>query len=252
MATTQDDDLPQQARRALDAIQRDRRIDLQDGAIRLRPEGGALCLEGEVTNIPSKRIALALAQQAVGDTPVHDALRLKPSEVRDDREVCEALARALTFQRELHNCTVRRRDEGGDGASQLLQEAHDDWPSGEIELAVHDGEITLTGCVISLSHKRMIEALAWRTPGCRSVVDRIRVEPAEDDNDDELADAIRLVLEMDPFVRADQVGIRSDRGVVTLGGVLPGDDERQRAELDAWSVWGVVDVHNRIEVRAGV
>lgn len=248
MATTQDDDLSQQAQRALEAIRGDRRIDLQHGSIRIRPDGDALCLEGEVTNIPSKRIALALAQQAVGDVAVRDELRLKPSETRNDTEVREALARALLFQAELHNCTVRQRDHG---RAQLLQEAHDDWPCGEIELDVTDGEVTLTGKVISLSHKRMIEALAWRTPGCRNVVDRISVEPAEDDNDDELADAIRLVLEMDPFVRAEQVGIRSDNGVVTLGGVLRGHEEKLLAELDAWSVWGVVDVRNRIEVRAG-
>jgi osmotically-inducible protein OsmY len=233
------------AQRVHQALQADRR--LKGATLKLRRERGRLCLEGEVQDISAKRIACALARRTAGDLQVDDQLRLRCGERLGDGAVREALVRALMQQRELHNCTVSQRDQGQD---QLLQEAHDDWPSGEIAVEVADGEVTLTGKVISLSHKRMIEALAWRTPGCCNVVDQIRVEPAEDDNDDELADAIRLMLEMDPFVRADQVGIRSEGGVVTLGGVLPAEEERHLAEMNAWSVWGVVDVRNRIEVRA--
>jgi len=244
MVNTQDDDLSQQLNAALEA---DPRLDLRRHPIGIRSEGGQLRLEGEVPDVACKRIACAAAQRVAGDWPVVDALRLAPAEPRSDRQVRDALANALLHQRELHNCTVRQQDHG---RREFLQEAHDDWPSGEIELQVEDGEIVLTGKVISLSHKRMIEALAWRTPGCRNVVDRLQVVPAEDDNDDELTDAIRLVLEMDPHVHADQLGVRSEDGVVTLAGVLRRDEEKQLAEMDAWSVWGVRDVRNRIEVRA--
>jgi osmotically-inducible protein OsmY len=130
----------------------------------------------------------------------------------------------------------------------MLQESHSDWPSGEIGFAVEGGIVTLEGKVISLSHKRMIETIGWWTPGCRDVVNRLQVEPSEEDNDDELADAIRLVLEMDPLVHADQIGIRAERGVVTLGGVLQREEERHMAEMDAWSVSGVTDVHNQIQL----
>lgn len=244
MANTQDDDLSQQVQAALAA---EPRLDLRSHPIRLRTEGARLVLEGEVPDVAAKRMACAAAQRAAGDCEVIDALRLAPAEPRTDRQVRDALANALLHQRELHNCTVRQQDHG---RREFLQEAHDDWPSGEIELQVEDGEITLTGKVISLSHKRMIEALAWRTPGCRNVIDRLQVVPAEDDNDDELTDAIRLVLEMDPHVHADQLGVRSEDGVVTLAGVLRRDEEKRLAEMDAWSVWGVRDVRNRIEVRA--
>jgi osmotically-inducible protein OsmY len=241
--STPADDLSQQVASALEADPR-----LRAQGLRVRSTEQGLRLEGEVESIGTKRMALALAQRMAGEQPVADALRLAcPGQTRDDEAIRDALAHALMHQRELHNCTVRQQDKG---RAQLLQEAHDDWPSGEIELTVDDGEITLTGKVISLSHKRMIEALAWRTPGCCNVVDRLQVVPAEDDNDDELTDAIRLVLEMDPLLKhSDQVGIRSEGGVVTLAGVLARDDERHLAEMDAWSVWGVVDVRNRIEVR---
>lgn len=172
--------------------------------------------------------------------------RLAWSEHRPDEELRNALVHALQQRSELHNCTIR---EGDDAGSQMVQEAHDDWPSGEIEVGVSGGQVRLTGKVISLSHTRIIEALAWRTPGCRAVDNRLQVVPAEDDNDDELTDAIRLVLEMDRIAHADQIAIRADDGVVTLQGVLPRAEERRLAELDAWSVWGVKDVRNQIEVR---
>ena len=53
---------------------------------------------------------------------------------------------------------------------------------------------------------------------------------------------------MDPLVHSDQVTIRTERGVVTLGGVLNRDEERRMAEMDAWSVCGVNEVHNQIQL----
>ena len=54
---------------------------------------------------------------------------------------------------------------------------------------------------------------------------------------------------MDPLLHAEQIGIKTEGGVVTLAGVLGRDDERRMAEMDAWAVCGVTEVHNRIEVR---
>jgi osmotically-inducible protein OsmY len=38
--------------------------------------------------------------------------------------------------------------------------------------------------------------------------------------------------------------------VVTLEGYVRNEEERRRAELDAWALFAVDDVVNRIEVRA--
>ncbi|MED5618149.1 BON domain-containing protein [Ideonella sp. BN130291] len=240
----QDGDIEQQVTAALEA---DPRIDLRRFPIQVRRDGEALRLEGEVDSISAKRVALALARKVCGDGPVVDGVRLV-ADRRPDGEMRDALVHALQQCMELHNCTVRQQHRG---QTEMVQEAQHDWPSGEIGVACEGGEITLEGKVISLSHKRMIEAIAWRTPGCCNVVNRLRVEPAEDDNDDELTDAVRLVLEMDRLAHADQINVRSDGGVVTLAGVVPRDEEKRLAEMDAWRVCGVVDVRNRIEVRPG-
>jgi osmotically-inducible protein OsmY len=243
-ATQQETDIGKEVKAALEV---DPRVDLHRFPINVVNDGDGLRLEGEVESIAAKRVALVLAQRVSGMQRVIDELRLVPVEPRGDGDIRDSFARGLLHQPELRNCTLRQHNKGRE---ELVQEAHDDWPSGELAFGVLDGVLTLDGKVISLSHKRMIEAIAWWTPGCRHVVNRLQVEPAEDDNDDELADAVRLVFEMDPLIHADQIGIKAERGVITLGGVLQRDEERRMAEMDAWSVWGVADVRNQIQVQS--
>ena len=69
------------------------------------------------------------------------------------------------------------------------------------------------------------------------------------DNDDEVTDALRLVLEIDPLIHADQILVRTSLGVVSLDGVVAREEEKRSAELDAWYVPGVSEVVNRLEVR---
>jgi osmotically-inducible protein OsmY len=121
--------------------------------------------------------------------------------------------------------------------------------SGSIEVSVEDGVVTLTGQVISLSHKRLAGVLAWWARGCRDLVNGLEVVPPEEDNDDEISDALHLVFETDPFVHADQIGISTRNGVVTLQGVVTSEQERKRVEWDAWCLFAVDKVINHIEVR---
>jgi len=92
--------------------------------------------------------------------------------------------------------------------------------------------------------------LAWWTPGCRDVVNSLDVVPPEEDNDDEVVDALRLVLEMDPLVQAEQITASCRNYVVTLEGYVRTGEERRQAERDAWALFAVDNVVNRIEVRA--
>ena len=75
------------------------------------------------------------------------------------------------------------------------------------------------------------------------------VQPPEDDTDDEILDALRLVHEMDPLVQASQIRASCRDCVVTLNGFVRTEEERRRAEDDAWCLFAVDDVVNRIDVR---
>ena len=90
--------------------------------------------------------------------------------------------------------------------------------------------------------------LAWWTPGRRDVINALALEPRYEERDDEVTEALRLALEADPLLEADQIRPHCRDWVVTLEGAVPTEEQRRRAELDAWSLSGVDKVINRLQV----
>jgi osmotically-inducible protein OsmY len=106
----------------------------------------------------------------------------------------------------------------------------------------------LEGHVISVPHRLFAGVLAWWTPGRRDVINALALEPRYEERDDEITEALRLALEADPLLEADQIRPRTRDWVVTLDGAVPTEEQRWRAELDAWSLSGVDRVVNRLQV----
>jgi osmotically-inducible protein OsmY len=63
-----------------------------------------------------------------------------------------------------------------------------------------------------------------------------------------LTDAVRLVLEKDPFVNASSIRVSAKDWVVMLEGLVPTEAMKDMAERDSWYVLGVKSVTNRIAV----
>ena len=226
-------------------LEQERRINVHRHPIKVGVTDGAVVLEGDVEDIAAKKLALELASSVSGVSSVVDRLRMMPSERKGDGTIRDLLCGFVLTQAELRNCGLRVRT---NGRVETLRDAPAD-AAGEIEIGVADGVITLQGTVISLSHKRIAGVLAWWTPGCRDVVNALAIVPGEEDNDDEVADALRLVLEMDPLVQADSIAAKADNYIVTLEGQVRTDVERRRAEFDAWALFAVDRVVNNLEVR---
>jgi osmotically-inducible protein OsmY len=112
---------------------------------------------------------------------------------------------------------------------------------------VGDGVVTLDGQVSSLSHKRLAGVLAWWVPGSRDVVNGLEVAPIQEDSDDEIAEALKLVLEKDPLINAYRIRVTVRSAVVILEGLVVNNAESEIAEMDAWYVFGVDRVVNRLE-----
>src|SRR3989344_4231982 len=220
------------------AFEHDRGINLHRHPIRLEFDiiMGALILEGEVENIIAKKRAFDIASQVEGIQGVMDHLTVAPS---------DSLIQELLQEPALLLCTIRAHNKG---SMETLREATE-MSDNVIEVFVNEGIIQLNGVVPSLSHKRLAGVLAWWTPGCRDVINGMRVTPPEADNDDEIADALRLVLEKDPLIHADQIGIRVKNRIVTLTGLVGNKEEKKMAELDAWYLLGVNKVVNNIDTR---
>jgi len=228
------------------ALERNARINLHRHPINIDYIDGATLLEGEVGSVAEKKLALELAARIDGVRGVIDRLRVAPGERRGDGAVRDAVCAYLMREPELGKCAIRARVKG---RTETLHEAGVEDASGAIEVAVSDGVVTLEGWVVSLSHKRVAGVLAWWTTGCRDVVNALELTPHYEDNDAEVVEALQLILEMDPFVHADTVRATCRDYVVTLNGYVQTENERARAENDAWCLFAVDTVVNRIEVR---
>jgi osmotically-inducible protein OsmY len=236
-------------RRIHGLLERERRINLHRFPIHISNADGVAVLEGEVGDIAAKKLALELASSVPGVRGVVDRLRVAPGARpgegrRGDGEIRDSLARRFLEQPEFRNCTLRTHTNERD---EMLREANGDGV-GDIEVSVTDGVIVLEGRVISQPHRLFAGVLTWWTPGRRDVVNALAVAPAYDERDDEVAEALRLVLEADPEIDAALVRPLCRQWVVTLEGNVPTEEQKRRAEMDAWYLSGVDKVINNLQV----
>jgi osmotically-inducible protein OsmY len=225
-------------------LERERRINLHRHPISIRNADGVAVLEGEVGDIAAKKLALELAAAVPGVSGVVDRLRVAPGERRGDGAIRDSLARLFLEEPEFRNCSLRAT---ANQRSQVLREGNAD-SVGDIELAVADGVITLEGHVVSLPRRLFAGVLAWWTPGRCDVINALEVRPHYDERDDEVTEALALVLEADPMIDPSQIQPRCKRWVVTLGGAVPTEEQKRRAEMDAWYLSGVDRVINELQV----
>jgi osmotically-inducible protein OsmY len=226
-------------------LRRDPRIDFDHQAMSLTFANGELLLSGEVGDIATKRRTVERAATAPFVTAIIDELGVRPAEVLPDAEISDLVRKALVEEPALTGCTIRERIRGG------FHEVHSPLTRvGHIDLGVMRGVVTLTGEVPSLAQKRLAGAVVWRTLGTRNVVNSLDIRPAEEDGDDAVSDAVRLVLDRDPAVHAAGIRVASRDWQVTLDGTVPSAPEIAFAEHDAWFVFGVREVVNRLAVSA--
>ena len=206
---------------------------------------GVATLEGKVADIAVKKRVLERVAALLEVRGIVDRLHVMPAEAMGDGEIRVKVRDALLQEPTLAECAIR---EIAGGRVETIREPAD--AKGAITVEVADGIVTLQGEVPSLAHKRLAGVLAWWVPGSRDVINGLGELNPEAPLDAEITDAVRMVLEKDPFVDAGQIRVRTQDAVVLLLGLVPTESERDMAEFDAWYVFGVDRVENRIEVRA--
>ena len=218
------------------ALEHDTRINLHSYPIHLTFSNDDLVLDGETENVAAKKIALELAAAVPGVGRIIDRLRVRPAERMSDAVIRERVRGALMGEPAFETCSIRiQTREPRSGVS------------GDILIEVEDGVVFLNGHVPSLAHKRLAGVLAWWVPGSRDVINGLEEVPSEEDNDEEVTDAVRLVLEKDPFVNADRIRVSTRNYVVTLKGFVLNKEVKDMAEFDAWYVFGVDAVVNKLD-----
>jgi len=226
------------------ALERELSVNLHSFPVHLEFSDGVLTLEGEVEHIVAKKKALEVAAAVPGVTGIVDRLRLVPARQMEDGDIRDHVCNALLAENLLSSCAVWVIVKG---KPEVIREA-DQEVNGSIDVEVNDGVVILNGAVASLSAKRLAGVLAWWVPGSRDVINGIEIAPPEEDTDDEVVDAIRLVLEKNPFVNASQVRVKCRNYSVTLEGMVKSDIQRQMAEADCWYVFRVDRVTNLLLV----
>ena len=227
------------------ALEKDTRINLHRFPIALFFDGAELVLAGNAEHIAAKKIALQLAAASDPTLRIVDRLRVTPAAAMSDGEIRDHVIKALLEEPALEHCLLSSRmPEESVSHRQAIPE-----PIGAIVVEVSDGVVTLNGEVPSLSHKRLAGVLTWWVPGCRDVINGLEEVPPEQDNDDELTDAVRLALEKDSFINAGKIRVTSKDWIVTLAGLVPNQTMKQMAERDAWYVLGVKAVVNRLQIK---
>ena len=226
------------------AFEHDRRINLHRHPVHMDFSDGILTLEGEMEHVAAKKIGLELAAGVRGVLGIVDRLRVAPAERMSDGVIRDHVRDALVQEPALQACVIAAP---GKEQATIFRGSIPE-PRCTIEVAVKDGVVTLNGQVPSLSHKRLAGVLSWWVPGSRDVINGLEVVPPEEDNDDEVTEGARLVLEKDPFVNAARIRVSTRNYVVTLEGLVATEKEKEMAEFDAWYVFGVDKVMNKLEV----
>jgi osmotically-inducible protein OsmY len=206
---------------------------------------GVLVLGGEVESVKAKKLALERVAALAGIAGIADRLHVKPATHMTDKEIRVHMRNMLMEEASFKDLELGEIE---NGQRKLVQGTPAE-PRGSIDFEVKDGIVTLNGRVPTLVTKRLAGVMAWWVPGVHDVVNGIAVEPPEDDGPDVIAEAVRVVLEKDPFVDATKVRVGVRNTVVRLDGFVPTGTEKEAAERDAWCTFGVDNVINEIEVR---
>ncbi len=221
----------------LAAMEREDGINLHEYPIKIT-HSDTLKLEGEVESIEAKRKALLLASRAVNGASIEDCLRLTPGERRVGTALLNAVLSALMQEPAFAEIEIIGKEQVPPLNGR-----------GRIGVSVEGCVVTLNGQLGSLSHRRLAEVITWWVPGCCDVKNCLTVSPAEDETDDEISDAIRLVFDKEPSLNADEISISTRNSEVTLRGVVHSSEQRRIACYDCWYVPGVNAVHNELQIR---
>lgn len=132
----------------------------------------------------------------------------------------------------------------------VLQQDRDLSPH-DIDVQVHQQQVTLSGTVDTYAHKLAAEHRVYGVRHIKRVVNRIEVHPPGrvDHPDANIARAAQEALGCDAFIPGDQITISVAQGWVTLRGEVTYNFQKTDAERDVTYLDGVRGVKNFLMVK---
>lgn len=203
-----------------DALHHEVRLRGRDIAVAVHD--GRVTLQGQVSELAEKRLAVNLVRRLREVGEIKDVLRLPTLREFGDNQIQQHVEDALMQDPNIHE--------------------------SQLKVAAQDGVVTLTGQVNSLEEMRLAGLCAWWIPGVADVDNQIVVEPHQEGTQGDLVDIIRIALDKDVLVNSDTIGVSAKNNVVHLLGSVNSEEERLAAEHDVYYIWGVEEVINDLVV----
>ncbi len=234
-------------KKCLAALRSEPRVGPHFKPVELEYDGiGIVTIEGEVETLAAKKLALEHIAALPEVSEIVDRLRVKPASKLGDAEIRAHLRRSYYEEPAFRGLGIR---EFRNQAFEVVREPAEPG-KGSIDIEVAEGVVTLNGAVPGLASKRLAGAMAWWVPGSRDVINGIAIEPPERDAPIRIQEALRTVLEKNPLIDAGQIRVGVRQRVVRLTGIVHLTEQREMAERDAWSIFGVDKVINEIVVKS--
>lgn len=125
--------------------------------------------------------------------------------------------------------------------------------ASDINVAAHDGVVTLSGRVLHYAEKWAAERATRRVEGVKAIAEEMEVHPsgAHDRTDSDIAEAVVNALRWHVWV-PKQVQATVENGWVTLTGRVTWEYERSSAKDAVSFVFGVKGVTNSVTLKPGV
>ncbi len=180
----------------------------------VKSTGGIVHLSGIVNNILARERALAVSETVKGVRSVINEIEVRTAE-RTDVDILRNVEDAL-----------------------LLDPAADAY---EIDVAVDDGTVLLSGTVDSWQEKQLAGTVAKGVAGVTALQNAIEINWTAGRLDHEIEKEIEAALKWDVLVDRAMIDVTVEDGQVTLSGAVGSAAEARRAGQDAW-VAGVESV----------
>lgn len=200
------------------------RLDDSNIAISIKGNHDIVVLDGKVKSFSEKLIAENAAKSVHGVKAVVNEITVEPSleYKRTDAEIATEAIRAL-------KSTV--------------------WvPAEKIQTVVKDGNITLSGEVEWQYEKSSAFSAVKNLRGVKVVINNITVKPAIAIKEDKVKQEIIKEFERHARLDASKIKITVQGRTVSLDGEVANFDEQEIAENAAWSIPGVAEVKNNLEI----
>jgi osmotically-inducible protein OsmY len=210
--------------------------------IEVDAEKGHVTLEGSVPSEAQRKLAGQLAEDLIAARSIDNQIEVRPGQQG-------GVGHDLYHLVEDANITTRVE----------LQLAWVEATAGaDIRARSSNGILTLDGSATSAEQKQAAERIGRRTAGVRAVTNNIEVQAdagagsATDTNaalsDHAIEDRVKSTLRFVGDLRDGHLQVTTDDGVVTLGGRIRSEQQKQRAVDIVRGLSGVREVQNEISV----